>query len=431
MANSNVTQGISSLNDIYKNKLQSDPATIDSQFYGDIANLAGPNPKGWRAIWGGFFKGLESGAKSKAAEKFSRNMDWIESMQKSSLDRNLQLEEQAFQIEQAKPFAAAALEASYSGGDYGQTNQAMGNIFQQLQMKMPSLNNYRYAGYVPNTGIINLVDDKGKPLAINVSTYAGKDVSDRVTDNYIKNQQLGISREHNDIARMNANTSRMNADAYAQSLKPSENMMSESPPLEFNGTKYETLPLNTLEKKARADYQNEVVTKGRELIPKNNQALEAIHGMEEVFKRNPNIGSSFVQMLDHPDGKDSFLSIIGRKLGGKDLEDLQILKKHTNDLNLDTILGITGKAATDLLKRAVQAASPSGKLEYGAFVKNANTWKKKAQGNINLYNARWEGIKNGMVVKENAFDPSSQDSQSQNQPQNMSIYSTVGGKMRI
>jgi hypothetical protein len=336
MATSNVTQNTRSLNDIYKNKYQADPDTIDSQLYGDLAGLAGQNPRGWRAIWGGFFKGMESGSKSKAAEKFSRNMDWLESVQKSSLNRNIQLEEQAFQMEQVKPFAAAALEASYSGGDYANTNQAMGNIFQQLQLKMPSLNNYRYAGYVPNSGIINIVDEKGNPSAVNVATYAGNEVANRVTDNYLKNQQLDISREHNDISRMNANTSRMNADAYAKSLSGSATNM-ENP--------YAGIPLASLKGKG----VNAIVTRAQTQMGLSEEApqiFKQLNEAKEIIASHPNLGRSWTNLIgSSPYTRDA--------LSKTDREAYEIVEKISNRV-AEAYIRAKGNAISESEREKIQ-----------------------------------------------------------------------------
>ncbi len=125
--------------------------------------------------------------------------------------------------------------------------------------------------------------------------------------------------------------------------------------------------------------------------------------MEEVFDRNPNIGTNMINMLDNPDGVDSWWNITGRKLSGQDLTDMEILRKATNDLNLDTILGISGKSATDMLKKAVQAASPSGKLTKGGFDNVSAKWKAKAFEANELAQAKYEALQQGKSLVPTAY----------------------------
>jgi hypothetical protein len=147
--------------------------------------------------------------------------------------------------------------------------------------------------------------------------------------------------------------------------------------------------------------------------------------MKNIFAKNPNIGTSFVQMLESEDGMDGFITRALRKFAGQDLEHIQILKKAANDLNLDTILGISGKAATDLLKRAVQASSPNGQLVAGAFASNVSTWEQKVKNNIRIARAKDAALKRGLRLAENGVSYDEEKKETGN-PQAQDEWSALG-----
>ncbi len=377
----------------------------DAQLFADIGksfSAPGDRPRGGaRNLGAGFAKGMEYGAKSNAISekkenfgKYQKQMDYLKSVQGEVVKQNQWHAEQEKRLETVRPFAVGGLEISYSGMDYATGNDRMRNVMEQAKLADPTIKG-DYIGYVPNSPIVNMRDQDGNIIAYSLSNLAGEDVVKRVQENYIKQQQSNTSNDAIDVKKY-----KEGIPGGAYGTKSDNFSQDGNQTLEIDGTQYRVGDLSQLEKSARAHYQKKV-NDSQDAIPKNNQALEAIETMREVFDRNPNIGTSFINLLDDPDGIDAGWNIIARKLAGKDLDDMQILKKATNDLNLDTILGITGKAATDLLKKAVQAASPSGKLSKVAFDKNAKTWEDKARANNRLITAKYEAMLKGKSLAEN------------------------------
>ncbi len=393
-------------NSLYKNEAalrnpNDDMADLFSTI-GDNASAPGGRPRGIAAnLAAGLSHGISTGYKMKSTNekkekfgKYQKEMDYLKQVQGEVVKQNQWHAEQEKRLETVKPFAVGGLEVSYSGMDYATGNDRMRNIIEQAKLADPTIKG-DYIGYVPNSPIVNLRGQDGNIIAYSLSNLVGEDVVKRVQENYIKQQQIHTSQDSIDVKKY-----KQGIPGGAYGTKNDNLSQDGSQTLEIDGTQYRVGDLSQLEKSARAHYQKKV-NDSQDAIPKNNQALEAIETMREVFDRNPNIGTSFINLLDDPDGIDAGWNIIARKLAGKDLDDMQILKKATNDLNLDTILGITGKAATDLLKKAVQAASPSGKLSKVAFDKNAKTWEDKARANNRLITAKYEAMLKGKSLAEN------------------------------
>lgn len=381
------------------------PHEDDADLFDDIGNSVsapGQRPRGLGAnLAAGISKGLAYGSRSSATsekkEKLGKHenvMKYLRESQAAITEQNKYYADQEKKLETVKPFAVGGLEVAYSGMDYNTGSERMRNIIEQAKLADPSIKG-DYIGYVPNSPIVNLRNEKGDIIAYSLSNLVGEDVVKRVQENYVKQQQLHTSQDAVEVKKF-----KEGIPGGSYGIKSDNSLQGEPETLDVDGTQYRVGNLAQLEKSARAHYQKKV-NDSLDSIPKNNEALKAIETMEKVFARNPNIGSSLINMLDNPDGVDSWWNLIGRKLSGQDLDDMQILKKATNDLNLDTILGITGKAATDLLKKAVQAASPSGKLSSVAFAHNAKTWREKAMTSNRLITAKYDAMLRGKSISEN------------------------------
>ena len=376
----------------------------DAEFYSGIAksfSAPGDRPRGFFANFGaGFAEGAAHSARSKGikekkaeSDKHQQVMDYFQDVNKATEEQNRWYADREKSIETIKPFAMGGLEVSYSGMDYATGNERMRNIMEQAKIADPSIKG-DYVGYVPNSPIVNMRDEDGNIIAMSLSTLVGEDSVKRVQGSYVDQQVL--SNKHRELD-MKENELKAKYPSYGKEDMEGGAGQSEGQTLDVGGHSYKVGELSRVEKTARSKYQ-EKVYKDVDAIPKNNQSIEAIETMREVFDRNPNIGSSFINMLDSPDGVDSWWNLAAKKLAGPDLADMEILKKATNDLNLDTILGITGKAATDLLKKAVQAASPSGKLTKKGFDLNASKWEKKAREANELAVAKYEAMQKGLSL---------------------------------
>lgn len=398
----------------------------DAQFFTNLGkNLSAPGdrPRGiGRNLVAGLSEGLAHGSRASAIadrkekfDKYEKEINYFQDVQRAALEQKQWYETRANAKREMMPQVLAYMD-NIDGLDpqsqrimaadiLNQYGQAIGEDF-----KLSSIDG-------SNPFLMTIQSDKGQQLFDLRSMFAGDDAIQQSIamkmPEYQKKLQEERERKKTEFAlkqdALDVKKFKEGIPGGAYGVKGNQSNYDPNQKLEVDGISYDVDSLSHLSKKALAHYETKVLD-DLDKIPKQNQAYQAIQDMKEVFDRNPNIGSSFVNMLDDPDGVDSWFNIIGRKLAGQDLTDMEILKKATNDLNLDTILGISGKAATDLLKRAVQSASPSGKLTKGGFAKNATTWEKKIKDNIRLANAKNAALKRGLRLSENSvsYDKSNQ-----------------------
>jgi hypothetical protein len=403
--------------EIAKNKYQSDPNTVDAELYGDLSKIAGENPRGWRAGVAGFFKGAQHGSKLKASEKFNKTMDYLESINNSTIEKNQWYEKQKFAKAKVLPQVLSYMD-NITKLDPLSRNAMVDDILEQFNEATGS--DYKRKSIDGlNPRLITVGSKKGEKLLDLRNLFAGDEVLQKrmamQTPEYLENMQ----QERADKERA-FKIQEQNANSYAQGQNKNKTTNishagDSEETLTFGDQTYKVGNLNTIEKSARSDYQKQVY-KDVAAIPKNNQ----------VFDRNPNIGTSFINMLDNPDGIDSWFNIFARKLAGKDLTDMEILRKATNDLNLDTILGIPGKVATNLVKKAVQAASPSGKLTKGGFDVVSSGWVAKIHEANELSNAKYTAMQQGKSLVPTAYmGKKSQNEVQQNSPNDFASLGAV------
>jgi hypothetical protein len=278
--------GIGISNDIAKKKYQADPDNIKAELYGDLSKIAGENPRGWRAGVAGFFKGAANASKLQASERFTRNMDYLEEINNSSMERKIGLEKQAVKMESMKPYAIGGLEVSYSGMPYEQGNERMRNLVEQAKINNPDIKG-DYVGYIPNSPLVNMRDDKGNIGVLNLSSIAGEDSVKRIQGNYIDLQK--------------EKTSRQNANTYSQ-------MSQNKSPQDSQENKYGSIPLSSLKKGSTA-----LINKATSQMGLAEEAPEIFHELNDARKiiaQNPEIGKGWSNFV----GKSS----ITRGLLGKE-----------------------------------------------------------------------------------------------------------------
>ncbi len=382
---------------------------VEAQSFADIGkkfSAPGDRPRGiWRNIGAGAARGLETGAKLKSVDKkkgdydkFEATMNYFQEANNAAVERNEWFEKReqarkeympqiiayADNIDKLDPQSQRIMASGMLEG-YG---KAIGEDF-----KLSSIDG-------SNPFLMTIESSKGQQLFDVRSLFAGDEVMQQQLAMKMPEYQLKLQEERQNKAKELA-IKQQEAD-FKYPMKDSSQGMPEEETITFGDHSYKVGSLQAAEKNARAEYQKKVY-KDIDSIPKNNQAIKAIESMEEVFDRNPNIGTNMINMLDNPDGVDSWWNITGRKLSGQDLTDMEILRKATNDLNLDTILGISGKSATDMLKKAVQAASPSGKLTKGGFDNVSAKWKAKAFEANELAQAKYEALQQGKSLVPTAY----------------------------
>jgi len=381
-------------------------AKLYKELSGSFGAKSGDRPRGiWRNAASGFFSGLEHAENSKSiakktekAEQYDKVMEYFQEVNNSAIERNEWFEKQESARKQALPSVLAYMNNIDRLDPQSQFVMAQNILDKYSAATGEPLKLVSIGGSNPN---MVTVEGKDGVNVLDLTTlFAGNDALEEQIAHKAVDYQMAIQEKRNNQATQLAMKEEELKAKYPNYGKEGEQEEAQET-LEVGGHSYKVGDLSKVEKTARAEYQKKVY-KEIDAIPKNNQALEAIETMREVFERNPNIGTSFINMLDNPDGTDSWFNIFGRKLAGQDLSDIEILKKATNDLNLDTILGISGKAATDLLKKAVQAASPSGKLTKKGFDVNADKWEKKAREANELATAKYDAMQNGLSLVANS-----------------------------
>jgi hypothetical protein len=149
---------------------------------------------------------------------------------------------------------------------------------------------------------------------------------------------------------------------------------------QMQSQEFEGIPIQSLPKPTQNEF-GKIVLKHKQQIPMNKRAIENINEMEKIFAEYPNIGDSFVNIVEGND--ESIRGKIARQFTDKKtLTAIQRLKKLSADLNLSTVMGLPAKASTDLLKRTIMASAPNGVLTHDAFKAIAENWKKRAEENI-------------------------------------------------
>lgn len=142
-----------------------------------------------------------------------------------------------------------------------------------------------------------------------------------------------------------------------------------------------------------------IVNKEKSSLVPNKRAIESIKGMKEIFNKYPDIGSSFLNIIEEDQkGGPSWMTQLMRKAANEEERSaIHLLKKLSADIQLDTVMGMPGQKGTDIMKRAVQAASPTGILTKKAFDDVSNIWLKRADENIKKIKIMEDAQKRGMM----------------------------------
>lgn len=185
------------------------------------------------------------------------------------------------------------------------------------------------------------------------------------------------------------------------------------------------VPLMAMGKKFADDW-GKVAAKEISQVPINQRTIETVNNMRNIFEKYPDIGSSFLNMVENEEGKsdNTWWNLLTRQfVSDEKLTAIQQLKKLTNDLNLSTVMGLPGRSGTDIMKRAIKAAAPSGRLTYDAFNNIADSWSKRAEENINRAKTIEDSLSRGMYPK-NLNEINVSNIQKPSIPQDLSQMST-------
>jgi hypothetical protein len=186
-----------------------------------------------------------------------------------------------------------------------------------------------------------------------------------------------------------------NADAHTMSAEAKKNKYAPQPTPDL---KEGELPLASFSGEFRKGYE-EGVLKNFQKIPQNQQGIKTIQEMSKIFADHPDIGQSFIQLLDTKE--DNILTTFGKRYAESKhpglLTAMQQLRKLASDLSLDVILSVPGKTATDVFKQTVKDAAPNGKLTKEAFESIAQNWITKATNNIQGATQGLQDLQRGVI----------------------------------
>ena len=177
-------------------------------------------------------------------------------------------------------------------------------------------------------------------------------------------------------------------------------------------------PLSVLEKPARAEYQKNALKTIRDKTS-NNHNIKALQKMRKIMKDNPGIGSNFVNILTG-DKEGGFWNTLGRNVADKDkLAAAQELLKLTSSINFGTIMDVSGKTATNMMKQIIKDKGVHGQLEDKAFYNIADDLEKQFRHKINLAQKYEEGLRRKVMVSDEEDVPVSlADEQTGSSPNN-------------
>jgi hypothetical protein len=379
----------------------------DAEFYSSLSQMAGPKPRGAAAAFAGLTEGLAHGAKKnstakkqEALSKYDRVMDyfrtqvmeqdkmkkWYETRDFAKTKYLPQVLSYAQNVNNLDPQSRRMMLDDILNG----YNQTIGEDY-----KLSSIDG-------SNPFIVTLTGKKGAQVVDIRNLFSGDENAQTLLNmqmpEYLKKQQ----EERQDKERKRTlEEDKFEAYKYDKGLDSKFGKKGEGGGVEvfeYNGHQYDTVPLKGREKGEITDY-GKTVNKSVSQIPINERAITSVNSMREVFERNPNIGESWINMLSSGEGEDTWGRWIAKKFATRaERADMEILKKASNDLNLSVVLSVPGKSATDILKRAVQAASPTGTLTKQGFDKISNEWEGRAVDNIDMAQAQGRARAQGKMI---------------------------------
>jgi hypothetical protein len=380
----------------------------DADFYGSIAKDFNAHRSDAGALLGGFSEGLQHGAKRKSTakkqeslDKYNRVMEYLQNTVTEATKRNEWYQKREFAKQKYLPQMLT----------YAQSVNTLDP--QSRKMMLDDIMN----GYNESIGEDNKVVsiDGSNPFLVTVKNGAGKltvmdtrnlfdgdpaaqAVLSPLYPQYLEKQQEARKQREFENERKADEFELQKFEKGAPSKYSQQSQEDGPQKFDYNGHEYDVVPLKGLQKGEITDY-GKMVNKAVSQISTNEKAIKAIHDMRVIFERNPNIGESWVNMLSSGDDEDSWTRWISKKVASRqERADMEILKKLSSDLNLSTVLSVPGKSATDILKRAIQASSPTGTLTKQAFDKVSNDWEERAIDNIDTAKAQAHARTKGQMI---------------------------------
>jgi len=405
-------------NSLYKNEAalrnpNDDMADLFSTI-GDNASAPGGRPRGIAAnLAAGLSHGISTGYKMKSTNekkekfgKYQKEMDYLKQVQGEVVKQNQWHAEQEKRLETVKPFAVGGLEISYSGMDYATGNDRMRNVMEQAKLADPTIKG-DYIGYVPNSPIVNMRDDKGNIIAYSLSNLVGEDVVKRVQENYVKQQQLNTSNEAIDVKKYKEG---IPGGAYG-----TKNESANNP---FN-----SVPVKTLKESGggRAVMANNAATlKLAEDIPIITKEMDEA---ERIIKDNPKLGTSWNNIVSKGDFTKGALM-------DQDLRSAYERLSKISKRVAETYIKAKGSAITNEERHLIEAGLFDNTLLGSSSQYNIKSVRKEIAIAAERADFIANELANGYVATSTSFD-NFKKSKAQQSPSNEGndSWSQLGKKM--
>lgn len=389
---------------------------VSSQLYENLGNKRG----GWRSLVGGVLQGVKNSSdlsklfnNQKKAEEFAKTLDYFQEINNAKLQQQQYYE----QIENAQREMRPEVLAYFQNQKKDpQTADLSGR---QMWDKYKSLTGVsgEWLGWMPLNENVAMIKDGDRIKQVDIrplllgDEYTTNEIATLGQDyqNKLQEQRQENDRKYELEARKVGSLERVNnkrSDLYnaqINALKPvSQQATLEGVQPEISNERGE-IPLERMGKKF-VDEWSKVALKEINQIPTNRRAIETVREMRAIFDKYPEIGSSFLNAVSTASEDEGLKNIIARNISEfSDPEQyaaVRELEKLSSDLELSTVMGLPGKTATDILKRAIQKAAPSGKLPYRAFNMIADSWEKRATENIQRAQKIEDALSRGMYLRD-------------------------------
>lgn len=410
----NITQGANLETLRYQNQAAlPTQSENDAQLFADIGknfSAPGDRPRGaLRNLGAGLAKGAEYGLKSRAIserkdnyDKYENVMNYLQEVNNAAIEQNQWYEKRENARKEMMPQVISYMDnidrldpqsRRFMAQDIlAQYGDAIGENF-----KLSSIDG-------TNPYLMTIQSDKGQQLFDLRSLFAGDEAMQQAIAMKMPEYQMRLQEERQMKEREFALKQKdHDLRLYKEGIpggqygSSGDGFNSENK-IEIDGQSYETVPLKGRTSGEITDY-GKLVNKNVSQIKTNEQAIQSINDMRQIFERNPEIGQSMINMMIDSD-ESSWSTYLAKQFFSKqERADMEILKKAASDLNLSTVLSVPGKSATDILKKEIKSASPSGTLTKIGFDKIANQWEQRAISNISMANAMAQArAQNKMII---------------------------------
>lgn len=348
----------------------------EQELLANTRNVVGSGARGKRGselVIDGVLNGLQYGMRSKEVagkkDQYSKMRNVLgyfeqvgQELQKQN-QQNMQDEEERLQME---PTALTAIDLTYSGMPYEQTDAALRKLFETAKVNN-SFVTEDYVGYIPNSSLILMRDENGEVFPADMRAMLRREDVESVQNNY--NQRIG-----NDARMMGARASMMNAETNA-AYRPQELAMQQK-------------RTDIAEQNANTRFEQLGLKSSKELMPRLQASETTIHLADSLIKdaqKNPDLFSSALSAWVNTKGDaGAFNLAVQKMIGGKDRDAAQRITKNVRQLMLADAKSLGGQN-NQTLDSWIQEAYPNIQYSQQNFIDIIEDVKRKAQFYRNIY----------------------------------------------